>query len=90
MVLTALRHLSEHIDKGNPLFEEPEKAWVCDQRDFHIAMTICTCLLKHTIQVYKQLNHSSKAYGSSQGKSIPNTIRRFWEALPDGDPFSTG
>ena len=54
MVLTALRRLSDW-NKKDDIFTADERALVCDDRDFHTAMSIMGCLINHTARVYAVL-----------------------------------
>lgn len=89
MVLTALRRLSERYGSDDGLFDDDEQALVCDDRDFHIAMTIINCLVNHTGRVYAVIgNNDDDPF--AKAPSRPSTeLKSYFMALPDGREFKT-
>ena len=89
MVLTALRRLSERYGSNDGLFDDDEQALVCDDRDFHIAMTIIDCLVNHTGRVYTVIgNNDDDPF--AKAPSRPSTeLKSYFMALPDGREFKT-
>lgn len=88
MVLTALRKLSEW-DMQDSIFEDDEQALVCDDRDFHTAMTIINCLINHTGRVYAVLGSESNDPFRNIAEQPSPELRKFYQALPDGREFKT-
>ena len=88
MVLTALRRLSERMQTDEMIFDEEEQALACDERDFHIALSIIQCLVNHTARVYSVIGqHDDDPF--AQAPEPPSTeLKRFFESLPS-DEFKT-
>lgn len=76
MVLTVLRH-----ENLTPRFN-PEEPLVCNETDFQTAITIASCLINHTVLVYKHLlPHKTMPIGAS-GKPMSAQMMAFLNALP--------
>lgn len=89
MVLSALRRLSEQLETGDCLFEEVEQALCCDDRDFHIALTIIECLVKHTVRIYKVFSQTQESPFLKADKKDAEQIKKLYMALPNGCEFKT-
>ena len=89
MLLTALRRLSERLETGECLFEEIEQALCCDDRDFHIALTIIGCLVKHTVRVYEVFSKTHKNPFKEADKKNAEQVQKLYTALPNGCEFTT-
>ena len=84
MVLTALRRLSEW-NKKDDIFTADERALVCDDRDFHTAMSIMGCLINHTARVYAVLaKENENPFANSGVKLTPDELS-VYKSLPDGE-----
>lgn len=95
MILTTLRRLGEWQDKfdaSNPdlegIFKEEENALVCDDRDFHIAMTIIGCLINHTARVYMVLSKDDQNPFADKGLHLSSNELETYNDLPAGE-FTT-
>ncbi len=84
MVLTALRRLSEW-NKVDDLFPEDERALVCDDRDFHTAMQIVSCLIFHTARVYAVLAKENENPFVQRGVNLSRDELYVYNALPAGE-----
>ena len=84
MVLTALRRLSEW-NKKDDLFPEDERALLCDDRDFHTAMSIMGCLINHTARVYAVLAKENENPFASLGVNLKGDELSIYQSLPDGE-----
>lgn len=87
MVLTALRRLSERLETGECLFDEDEQALCCDDRDFHIALTIIECLVKHTVRIYEVFGQTQESPFQKADKKNAELIEKLYMALPNGCEF---
>lgn len=84
MVLTALRRLSDW-NKKDDIFSADERALVCDDRDFHTAMSIMGCLINHTAHVYAVLaKENENPFANSGVKLTPDELS-VYKSLPDGE-----
>lgn len=84
MVLTALRRLSDW-NKKDDIFSADERALVCDDRDFHTAMSIMGCLINHTARVYAVLaKENENPFANSGVKLTPDELS-VYKSLPDGE-----
>lgn len=88
MILTALRKLSEW-DAEDSLFDSDEQALVCDERDFHTAMTIINCLVNHTGRVYAVIGANDNDPFSKVAEKPSEELKAYYKALPDGREFKT-
>ncbi len=79
MVLTVLRH-----EKRQPMFGERGEPLVCTDIDFQTAITIASCLINHTVYVYKRLLPHSEAPLSTSGKPMSAQEHAFLNALAQG------
>lgn len=84
MVLTALRHLSEW-NKKDDLFPDDERALVCDDRDFHIAMQIMGCLINHTARVYAVLAKENENPFAQHGIKLSKDELNVYQSIPEGE-----
>ncbi|MGM9796720.1 MAG: DUF3987 domain-containing protein [Parabacteroides sp.] len=89
MVLTALRRLSKRLETGECLFDEDEQALCCDDRDFHIALTIIGCLVKHTVRVYEVFSKTQKNPFKETDKKNAEQVQKLYTTLPNGCEFTT-
>ena len=89
MVLTALRRLSERLETGECLFDENEQALCCDDRDFHIALTIIECLVKHTVRIYEVFSQKQENPFQKSDKKNAEQIKNLYMALPNEQVFKT-
>ena len=89
MVLTALRRLSERLETGECLFDEDEQALCCDDRDFHIALTIIECLVKHTVRIYEVFSQKQENPFQKSDKKNAEQIKKLYMALPNEQVFKT-
>lgn len=89
MVLTALRRLSERLETGECLFDENEQALCCDDRDFHIALTIIECLVKHTVRIYEVFSQKQENPFQKSDKKNAEQIKKLYMALPNEQVFKT-
>lgn len=83
MVLTCLRRLDQW--GGNlehSIFGDDENALVCDDRDFHTAMTLVSCLIHHTARVYRVLNKEQDNPFATEGIRLKPEELRVFSALP--------
>ena len=88
MVLTALRRLSEW-NAEDSIFDDDEQVLVCDDRDFHTAMTIINCLVNHTGRVYAVLGSKDDDPFCKVAEQPSAELKRYYEALPEGREFKT-
>lgn len=84
MVLTALRRLSEW-NKKDDIFSADERALVCDDRDFHTAMSIMGCLINHTARVYAVLAKENENPFANSGVNLNADELSVYQSLPDGE-----
>ncbi|MCQ2254042.1 MAG: DUF3987 domain-containing protein [Bacteroidaceae bacterium] len=89
MILTVLRRLSEW-DEQDSIFDDDEQALVCDDRDFHSAMTIINCLINHTGRVYAVLGTKDNDPFSKLAEQPSAELKSFYKALPDGEIRTSG
>ena len=88
MILTTLRRLSEWTaisveQKEEWIFRETENALVCDERDFHTAMTIVGCLVNHTARVYAILAKDNENPFAQCGINLKRDELEIFNNLPD-------
>lgn len=83
MVLSALRKLSEW-NKIDSIFSDDENALICDDRDFHIAMSIVGCLIFHTARVYATLAKEDDNPFAIKGLHLSREEICIYKALPNG------
>lgn len=92
MILTTLRKLYDWQTGGgtdeSAIFSDKENALVCDDRDFHTAMTIMGCLINHTARVYAVLQKDDDNPFALKGIKLTANELRVYNALPVGD-FTT-
>lgn len=86
MVLTALRRLSDW-DGESKLFDDDEKAIVCDARDFKTAMTIIECLVNHTARVFSVIGNNCKDPFRDFPDQPAEAAKSLYAALPDVGEF---
>lgn len=84
MVLTALRRLSDW-NKKDDIFTADERALVCDDRDFHTAMSIMGCLINHTARVYAVLAKENENPFANSGVNLNADELSVYQSLPDGE-----
>ena len=89
MMLTALRRLSERLETGECLFDENEQALCCDDRDFHIALTIIEFLVKHTVRIYEVFSQRQESPFQKADKKNAEQVQKLYTALPNGCEFTT-
>lgn len=77
MVLTVLRH-----EEKQPRFGAKGEPLVCTDSDFQTAITIASCLINHTVYVYKRLLPHSETPLSTSGKPMSAQELAFLNALP--------
>lgn len=77
MVLTVLRH-----EEFQPCFNPQNEPLVCSEGDFLTAITIASCLINHTVFVYKRLLPHAEAPLSTSGKPMSAPELQFLRALP--------
>jgi hypothetical protein len=77
MVLTILRH-----EEQQPRFSQQGEPLVCTENDFQTAITIASCLINHTVYVYKRLLPHIETPLSSSGKPMSVPELTFLNALP--------
>ena len=65
MVLTILRH-----EEQQPRFSQQGEPLVCTENDFQTAITIASCLINHTVFVYKRLLPHTETPLSASGKPM--------------------
>lgn len=82
MILAILRKYSDR-DSSEPLFKEGEKALVCSDKDFHIAMTMMDTLVNHTATIYSYLAKDSERYMFTHEVKLNEAERNLYMALPD-------
>ena len=83
MVLTILRQ-----EGWIPIIEPLSQCIVCDDRDFHTAMTIVNCLINHTAHVYSNLfDHSGNSQNLTLNKLVSNQEKQLYCQL--GNDFTT-
>ena len=76
MVLTVLRH-----EEKKPRFGEKGEPLVCTETDFQTAITIASCLINHTVYVYKRLLPHVETPLSTSGKPMSAQELAFFNAL---------
>ena len=84
MVLSALRKLSEW-DKTDSIFSDDENALICNERDFHIAISIVGCLIFHTARVYATLAKEDDNPFANKGLHLSREEICIYKALPNGN-----
>jgi hypothetical protein len=77
MVLTILRH-----EEQQPRFSQQGEPLVCTENDFQTAITIASCLINHTVFVYKRLLPHTEAPLSASGKPMSPQELAFLNTLP--------
>ena len=77
MMLTVLRH-----DEYVPRFDALSRVLVCNDQDFHTALTIADCLVSHTAYVYANLlPHDQKAQNPIVQQMLSQE-RNLYDQLP--------
>lgn len=84
MVLTALRRLSDW-NKKDDIFTADERALVCDDRDFHTAMSIMGCLINHTARVYAVLAKENENPFANSWVNLNADELSVYQSLSDGE-----
>lgn len=77
MVLTILRH-----EEQQPRFSHQGEPLVCTENDYQTAITIASCLINHTVYVYKRLLPHVETPLSTTGKPMSSQELSFLNALP--------
>ena len=77
MVLTVLRH-----EEQQPRFSQQGEPLVCTENDYQTAITIASCLINHTVYVYKHLLPHTETPLSTSGKPMSSQELAFMNALP--------
>ena len=77
MVLTILRH-----EEQQPRFSQQGEPLVCTENDFQTAITIASCLINHTVFVYKRLLPHTETPLSASGKPMSPQELAFLNTLP--------
>ena len=77
MVLTILRH-----EEQQPHFSQQGEPLVCTENDYQTAITIASCLINHTVFVYKRLLPHAETPLSTSGKPMSSQELAFLNALP--------
>ena len=77
MVLTILRH-----EEQQPRFSQQGEPLVCTENDYHTAITIASCLINHTVYVYKRLLPHVETPLSTTGKPMSSQELSFLNVLP--------
>ena len=77
MVLTVLRH-----EEQQPHFNPQGEPLVCTENDFQTAITVASCLINHTVFVYKRLLPHNETPLSTSGKPMTPQELTFLNALP--------
>ena len=77
MVLTILRH-----EEQQPRFSQQGEPLVCNETDFQTAITIASCLINHTVYVYKRLLPHTETPLSTSGKMMSAQELTLLNALP--------
>lgn len=77
MVLTILRH-----EEQQPRFSQQGEPLVCTENDYQTAITIASCLINHTVYVYKRLLPHIETPLSTSGKPMSSQELAFLNALP--------
>ena len=77
MVLTILRH-----EEQRPRFSQQREPLVCTENDYQTAVTIASCLINHTVYVYKRLLPHTETPLSTTGKPMSSQELTFLNALP--------
>lgn len=77
MELTVLRH-----EEQQPRFSQQGEPLVCTETDFQTAITIASCLINHTVFVYKRLLPHTETPLSTSGKPMSAQELTFLNALP--------
>ena len=77
MVLTILRH-----EEQQPRFSQQGEPLVCTENDYQTAITIASCLINHTVYVYKRLLPHVETPLSTSGKPMSAQELTFLNALP--------
>ncbi len=77
MVLTILRH-----EEMQPRFCQQGEPLVCTENDYQTAITIASCLINHTVFVYKRMLPHTETPLSTSGKPMSAQELTFLNALP--------
>ena len=77
MVLTILRH-----EEQEPRFSHQGEPLVCTENDYQTAITIASCLINHTVFVYKRLLPHIETPLSTLGKPMSSQELFFLNTLP--------
>ena len=77
MVLTILRH-----EEQQPRFSQQGEPLVCTENDYQTAIAIASCLINHTVYVYKHLLPHVETPLSTSGKPMSAQEVAFLNALP--------
>lgn len=77
MALTILRH-----EEQQPRFSQQGEPLVCTENDYQTAITIASCLINHTVFVYKRLLPHTETPLSTSGKPMSSQELAFLNALP--------
>ena len=77
MILTILRH-----EEQRPRFSQQGEPLVCTDNDYQTAITIASCLINHTVYVYKRLLPHAETPLSTAGKPMSSQELTFLNALP--------
>ena len=77
MVLTILRH-----EELQPRFSQQGEPLVCTETDYQTAITIASCLINHTVYVYKRLLPHTETPLSTSGKAMSAQELTFMKTLP--------
>lgn len=92
MILTTLRRLYDWKGKFNPsdpeqpsIFRDDENALICDDRDFHTAMTIIGCLINHTARVYAVMAKEDDNPFAQKGIHLKADELKVYNALAEGN-----
>lgn len=90
MILTVLRRLEEWSEtflaaSAHDIFSPDENALVCDDRDFHTAMTIVGCLINHTARVYAVMAKEDNNPFVMESVKLTNEEIALYKALPEGE-----
>ena len=62
--------------------EKGKSPFICDDEDFHTAMTISEVLQEHMLRVIKELPASSTSNNTGKIKE-PLLMKTFWDSLPE-------
>ena len=77
MVLTILRH-----EELQPRFSQQGEPLVCTETDYQTAITIASCIINHTVYVYKRLLPHTETPLSTSGKAMSAQELTFMKTLP--------